>query len=85
MTTLRITEIPDDRPVRVTVQLPADLHRDLLAYAAMVCDNGRPADPIKLLPHMIRAFIGSDRVFQKARRDRTVSGVTVPDGHLPAR
>ncbi|MBB6458091.1 DUF2274 domain-containing protein [Acetobacter fabarum] len=85
MTTLRITEIPDDRPVRVTVQLPADLHRDLLAYAAMVRDNGRPADPIKLLPHMIRAFIGSDRVFQKARRDRTVSGVTVPDGHLPAR
>ncbi|MFT8518983.1 DUF2274 domain-containing protein [Acetobacter syzygii] len=51
----------------------------------MVRDNGRPADPIKLLPHMIRAFIGSDRVFQKARRDRTVSGVTVPDGHLPAR
>lgn len=76
MITLRITEIPDDRPVRMTIQLPADLHRDLVAYAALVRHNGHSVEPAKLLPHMIRGFIDADRAFQKARRDRPQQGVT---------
>lgn len=68
MTKLRITEIPDEKPVRVTVDLPADLHRDLVAYAALVSQNGQPVDPARLMPHMIRAFITSDRGFRKLRQ-----------------
>ncbi|MDE7548882.1 DUF2274 domain-containing protein [Acetobacter fabarum] len=67
MTTLRITEILDEKPVRMTVDLPADLHRDLVAYAALVSQNGQPVDPVRLVPHMIRGFIASDRGFQKLR------------------
>ncbi|WEQ52525.1 DUF2274 domain-containing protein [Komagataeibacter oboediens] len=70
MTKLRITEIPDEKPVRVTVDLPADLHRDLVAYAALVNQNGQPVDPTRLVPHMIRGFIASDRAFAKLRRAR---------------
>ncbi|GCD60739.1 hypothetical protein NBRC3280_3320 [Acetobacter pasteurianus NBRC 3280] len=51
MTKLRITEIPDEKPVRVTVDLPADLPRDLVAYAALVSQNGQPVDPTRLVPH----------------------------------
>ncbi|MFT8471297.1 DUF2274 domain-containing protein [Acetobacter persici] len=68
MTTLRITEIPDEKPVRMTVDLPADLHRDLVAYAALVSQNGQAVDPVRLLPHMIRGFIASDRGFRKLRQ-----------------
>jgi hypothetical protein len=68
MTTLRITEIPDEKPVRMTVDLPADLHRDLVAYAALVSQNGQPVDPVRLVPHMIRGFITSDRAFRKLRQ-----------------
>lgn len=70
MTKLRITEIPDEKPVRVTVDLPADIHRDLVAYAALVSQNGQPVDPTRLVPHMIRGFIASDRAFAKLRRAR---------------
>lgn len=31
MTKLKLSEIPDDKPVKVTVELPAKLHRDLVA------------------------------------------------------
>lgn len=68
MTKLRITEIPDEKPVRVTVDLPADLHRDLVAYAALVSQNGQPVEPARLVPHMIRGFITSDRAFRKLRQ-----------------
>lgn len=33
MTKLRLSAIPDDRPVKVTVELPAAVHRDLATYA----------------------------------------------------
>ena len=33
MTKLRLGPLPDDKPVKVTVELPAPLHRDLVAYA----------------------------------------------------
>ena len=33
MTKLRLSAVPDDRPVKLTVELPATVHRDLVAYA----------------------------------------------------
>ena len=31
MTKLKLGPLPDDKPVKVTVELPASLHRDLIA------------------------------------------------------
>ncbi|RUV13946.1 DUF2274 domain-containing protein [Mesorhizobium sp. M5C.F.Ca.IN.020.32.2.1] len=33
MIKLKLGAIPDDKPVKVTVELPAALHRDLVSYA----------------------------------------------------
>ncbi|MGF7008653.1 hypothetical protein J2X50_004201 [Aminobacter sp. BE322] len=33
MTKLKLGAIPDDKPVKVTLELPATLHRDLVHYA----------------------------------------------------
>lgn len=48
MTKLKLSAIPDDRPVKITVELPAAVHRDLVAYAEVLGrENGRPAiDPV---------------------------------------
>jgi len=73
MTKLRITEIPDEKPVRITIDLPADLHQDIVAYAALVSQNGQVVEPQRLLPHMIRRFINADRGFRKIRQGRRTS------------
>ena len=36
MTKLKLGPLPDDKPVKVTVELPASLHRDLTAYAEVL-------------------------------------------------
>ena len=33
MTKLKLSAIPDDRPVKLTVELPCAVHRDLVAYS----------------------------------------------------
>ncbi len=33
MTKLKLDALPDDKPVKVTVALPAQIHRDLVAHA----------------------------------------------------
>ncbi len=69
-TKLKLGPIADDKPIKATVELPADLHRDLVAYAeVLVRETGQPAaDPIKLIVPMLERFIGTDRGFAKARR-----------------
>ncbi|WP_291629654.1 DUF2274 domain-containing protein, partial [Bradyrhizobium sp.] len=59
-----------DKPVKVTVELPAPLHRDLIAYAEILArETGQPvAEPAKLIAPMVQRFIATDRGFAKARR-----------------
>ena len=73
MTTLKLGLIDDDKAVRVTVELPGPLHRDLIAYAeALAAETGKPApDAAKLIVPMIARFMASDRGFAKARRKRS--------------
>jgi hypothetical protein len=70
MTKLKLVALEDDKPVKVSFDLPADVHRELIAYADILAkETGRPiADPVKLLPHMIRRFMATDRAFAKMRR-----------------
>ncbi len=74
MTELRIREIPDEKPVKMTVALPADIHRDLLAYAALLSGNDGATDPARLVAPMLRQFMMSDKGFARARRkDKSAS------------
>ena len=70
MTKLKLGPIADDKPVKITVELPAQLHRDLTAYAAVLArETGQHAtDPMKLIVPMLERFIATDRGFAKARR-----------------
>lgn len=70
MTKLKLGAIADDKPIKVTVELPAPLHRDLVAYAEVLArETGQPvSDPAKLIAPMVQRFIATDRGFAKARR-----------------
>ena len=70
MTKLKIGALPDDKPVKITLELPASVHRDLVAYAAaLVRETGQQiSDPGKLIPPMLARFMATDRGFSKWRR-----------------
>ncbi|MBN9566993.1 MAG: DUF2274 domain-containing protein [Alphaproteobacteria bacterium] len=69
MAKLKLGPIVDEKPVKMTVELPAAVHRDLVAYAEIHGrETGGPAaDPARLIAPMIERFIATDRVFSKAR------------------
>ena len=77
MAKLKLGAIEDDKPVRVAIDLPADLHRDLVAYAqALSSETAQNAvDPTKLIAPMLARFIASDRAFAKFRRGSQTSAV----------
>jgi hypothetical protein len=69
---LKLTAVVDDRPVKLAVELPAAVHRDLIAYAEILSrENGKAiTDPTKLIAPMLTRFMATDRAFVKTRRSR---------------
>ena len=71
MTKLKLGVIPDDKPVKVTLDLPADVHRDLVAYAeALARETGQKHEPAKLIAPMLARFMATDRGFAKLRKEK---------------
>ena len=70
MAKLKLGAITDDKPVKLTVELPGELHRDLLAYAEVLAhETGQSVtEPTKLIAPMLTRFMATDRVFAKMRR-----------------
>jgi len=70
MAKLKLGAIPDDKAVKLTVELPADVHRDLTAYADILArETGQLiSDPAKLVAPMLARFMATDRAFAKTRR-----------------
>ena len=70
MAKLKLGAIPDDKPVKLTIELSAGVHCDLLAYAEVLArETGQGiAEPTKLIAPMLARFMATDRVFAKARR-----------------
>ena len=73
MPKLKLSAVPDDKPVKLTIELPAAIHRDLIAYAELLAqETGQAAiDPIKLISPMLARFMSGDRAFAKAKRAGT--------------
>jgi hypothetical protein len=69
MTKLKLGTIPDDKPVKLTIQLAASVHRDLVAYAqALSRETGAgPIEPAKLIGPMLARFMATDRGFGRLR------------------
>ena len=74
MTKLKLGVIPDDKPVKLTVELSAALYRDLVSYSqALARETGQGAiEPSKLVAPMLARFMMTDRAFAKLRRTAPV-------------
>lgn len=70
MTKLKLAPIKNNKPVKMTVELPASLYRDLVSYGEILGRDGGQGsvEPVRLIVPMLEKFIATDRGFAKARR-----------------
>jgi hypothetical protein len=67
---LKLGAIADDKPVKLTIELSAAVHRDLVSYGQVLArETGQGVvDPAKLIAPMLARFMAADRAFAKLRR-----------------
>lgn len=71
MTQLKLGPIHDDKPVKLSVELPADVHRAFCDYAVVLGQQtGQDLEPARLVAPMLARFMATDRAFGLARRAR---------------
>ena len=71
MTKLKLGPLVDDKPVKLGIELPASIYRDLVAYGELLAPTtgtAGPIEPARLIAPMLDRFMSTDRVFAKARR-----------------
>ncbi|WGD53559.1 DUF2274 domain-containing protein [Bradyrhizobium sp. CB1650] len=74
MTKLKLGPLEDQKPVKLTIELPAAVFRDLKSYADILTRSEgatTPTDPAKLIAPMIERFMATDRGFSKVKRAAT--------------
>ncbi len=70
MTRLKLSDINNEAPIKLTIEIPARLHRRLTDYAVALnggASEGAP-HPTALIVPIIERFISADREFAKQRR-----------------
>ena len=85
MVKLKLGPLVDEKPVRLTVELPAQVHRDLVAYAEVLARETVTPDRVeaaKLVGPMLARFMNTDRAFAKARRTAGTDKGAVPAAGL---
>lgn len=73
MTKLKLGPVHEDKPVKLSVEIPGALFRELIAYSevhATATGLAEPLSPEKIAVPMIERFIATDRGFASARRAR---------------
>ncbi len=70
MAKLKLGAIETDKPVRISIKLPAPVYRNLLVYseALAAATKQEPLKPDKLIPVMIEHFMATDRGFATFRK-----------------
>lgn len=70
MNKLKLGTLEDDKPVKINLELPATVHRDLLRYSEILCrETGQLSiEPTKLIAPMLARFMATDRAFGRARK-----------------
>ena len=69
-TKLKLSAVPDDKPVKLSIELPAEIHRDLVAYAEVMARDSRETapEPARLIAPMLQRFMATDRAFARLRK-----------------
>ena len=72
MSKLKLGPLEDETPVKLTLDLPAAVHRDLVAYAQAHAaqEGGKAAEPARLVAPMLARFMATDRAFSRGRKPR---------------
>jgi len=73
MTRLRLGPIEDEKPVKLSIELPAGTFRQLQEYARIHAEEnsrGEALAPERLIGPMIERFMGTDRIFARKRKGR---------------
>jgi hypothetical protein len=67
---LKLSAIPEEKPVKVTIEMPANVHRNLVMYAELLSEGSTTtiSDPSKLILPMVERFMATDRAFARARK-----------------
>ena len=63
MSKLKLGLLADNKAVRLTADLPAGAHGELIAYAQIFA-----AEPAKLIAPMLARFMDADQAITRARR-----------------
>ena len=80
MAKLKLGPIADEKPVRVTAELPASVHRDLLAYVEVLGrETGQVVEPAQLVAPMLVRFMATDRAFANARKKLAATKIKATD------
>lgn len=68
-------KLPDRMPVKLAITITPDLAKVLEDYRAIYNERYGADEPLsELVPHMISAFLASDREFARARDARIKAG-----------
>ncbi len=79
MARLKIGAIADETPIKLSVVLPAAVHRDLASYAeALGKESGHTVEPAQLIGPMLMRFMATDRAFTKWRRTQSAAQLGTP-------
>lgn len=70
MTKLKLGDLAEEKPVRITIELPASIHRDLEDYGRVLAQStgaAQPVPPVRLIAPMLERFMATDRAFRRER------------------
>jgi len=71
MADLKLGQLPDRTPVKLSISLPPDLHQALQDYAVAYAKvYGRKEPVAELIPAIVASFLASDRVFSAIRKGK---------------
>jgi hypothetical protein len=80
MADLKLGPLPNQKMARITVMLSEPLKEELDAYAAEHSRLNEPVETAALIPHMLQAFLRTDRAWAAAgnRRARASRSTAKP-------
>ena len=68
MADIKLPQLPDRNPVKLSIAVMPDLHQALTDYAALYAQTyGREEPVAELIPAMLAAFLEGDKGFARSR------------------
>ncbi len=76
---LKLTQLPDRIPVKLTITLQPDLKKALDDYAALYARTYGAKEPVaELVPFMLESFLKADAGFRKGRKELEDEPMAIP-------